>query len=324
MSEPPAKQQKTDGEQPTETVPGESRAAMQSTVSKETPILIPPTITYGLQDTHTTILPVLSYCTAVALNNDTSVTLNIGLNTIYDILTDTTFSNLPTSGSGNASKGLYSKRASAIRTFNYNTMEDYPTGITQNTNPEPWWRSYWEKIYNYYSVIGCHYEIVLYNASKTDILVAHSVRTYGTQYANFLPSNVRLSDITGQKQINYTNVKGERYGTNPNTEDIITGYYKPGQAKRDVANDGDVKLWTQITATPSYKEQLSLHFFKHPLAPTDLSSDDTKAMNVNIQIRLKYTVQFKQLKSAGAYPLFNALNLTQTLPAHANPFVADP
>ena len=43
---------------------------------------------------------------------------------------------------------------------------------------------------------------------------------------------------------------------------VIKGTYKPGQAKRNIVNDGDVKTWTATSTTlPNLKEILTLNFW---------------------------------------------------------------
>ena len=56
-----------------------------NTMSKETPISIPPTLTYGLQNTHTTILPWTGWVSTSYLSKDIGQKLSIRLNSIYDM-----------------------------------------------------------------------------------------------------------------------------------------------------------------------------------------------------------------------------------------------
>ena len=94
---------------------------------------------------------------------------------------------------------------------------------------------------------------------------------------------------------------------------IIRGSYKPGQAKRNIVNDGDVKTWTAVGPTlPNLKEILTLNFFADPFnngcqTPEYSTSDVTSSGGsvygtVMMEINLKYIVQYKDLKQLARYP----------------------
>ena len=75
---------------------------------------------------------------------------------------------------------------------------------------------------------------------------------------------------------------------------VIQGHYKPGSIKRNIANDGDVKLWTETAAatTPALKDELVLFFYKDVMA----ASKAGRIVAANIRVDLKWTVQFKDLR----------------------------
>ena len=54
--------------------------------SKETPISRYPSLTYGLQETHTTILPFRTYCSVKASNYEVPQKMEFRLKSIYDII----------------------------------------------------------------------------------------------------------------------------------------------------------------------------------------------------------------------------------------------
>ena len=97
---------------------------------------------------------------------------------------------------------------------------------------------------------------------------------------------------------------------------IIRGTYKPGQIKRNIVNDGDVKTWTKTDgSTPNLNEVLTLNFFTDPLYNAryqdvweNAADDEPTATGaaipgvVNMEIKLKYIVQFKDLKLQARYP----------------------
>lgn len=326
MSEPATKIQRTDGEPPAEGGPNEPAAAragtMQSSVSKETPISIPPTITYGLQETHTTIIPTIFWLTAANLTNDTSPTLNITLNSLYNILSDTT---IATTTSPNIVTSIHQRKAQNMMNMN-DGSDSYPAQLSDQ-NPDFWYRSYYGKMYMYYTVLNCNYEITLYNASNSDALATYTIRTLGNANNTVIPNNMRFVDIYGMKNINYRNLPGLNNETQSNRCDIIRGNYKPGTAKKDVSNDGDTKLWTLTGQGTTYKEQLQLQFWRNPLFPRSTTTNGTntnvEVQNVNIQVQLKYTVQYKQLKQSFSYPTYNATGISTRFPDDPNPYLND-
>ena len=137
----------------------------------------------------------------------------------------------------------------------------------------------------------------------------------------------RYSEVRSYKNIKWYPVKG-------GGKTVIRGTYKPGQAKRNIVNDGDVKTWTATSTTlPNLKEILTLNFWQDPFfnataytnygnAANDSPADQgvTLEGTCDIEINLKYIVQFKDLKQQARYPntitpnqdLIQTLNETKT------------
>lgn len=78
-----------------------------NTVSKETPISPYPSLSYGLQETHTTILPWVGWLTAAGLDKGVPLQLPIRMNSPYDMLPITTTTIGGTDGARLTTKGLY-------------------------------------------------------------------------------------------------------------------------------------------------------------------------------------------------------------------------
>lgn len=76
---------------------GGSGGPGDGSVSKETPISNYPSLSYGLQETHTTILPWTGWFSAVALGKGLPAQLKVRMNTPYDML-DVTFAATPAAG----------------------------------------------------------------------------------------------------------------------------------------------------------------------------------------------------------------------------------
>jgi len=214
------------------------------------------------------------------------------------------------------------------------TNASFPTHITSNsTTEEPFWWGYWEELYRYYTVLSCEYEITVDNprGHGLDVLACHNIETYGTTGSMETPKAQTLQHAMATKNLNWQKITSR--AENGHTQ-IFKGTYKPGTAYRDIVNDGDVKLWTEVGSTPTLKECLRIWFYRHPLAaqqntlnqntdmvptivkttttdtpaPAAVQAEKSDLMNVdyqfhaNIQIRLKYIVQFKGLIAAAQYP----------------------
>ena len=75
-------------------------------VSKKTPISPYPTLTYGLQETHTTILPWNGWITAAGLDKTTPLQLKVRMNSPYGMLDIQVLANAG-AGGDTVSKGFY-------------------------------------------------------------------------------------------------------------------------------------------------------------------------------------------------------------------------
>lgn len=314
-------------------------------VSKETPISNYPSLSYGLPETHTTILPWTGWLSVAGLDKSTPAQLKIRMNAPWDMLDVTTQTN-PGDANAYSTKGFYASmvdtdgRQSTNSTF----PVQFGAGTTQATE-RPAWREYWAQIYDYYTVLGCEYEIILYNPLRmkeirlnsaegrtingvvhpsviypyecgdynTDVVVGTQVDTYSdtaTTTGNVMPLT-EYEETRQFKNIQWTPVPGGKKA-------VIRGTYKPGQAKRNIVNDGDVKTWTATgTTLPNLKEILTLNFWNDPFfngrfrdtfgtaASTNVTMSATGSTcwgACNMEINLKYIVQFKDLKLQARYP----------------------
>lgn len=330
-------------------------AGMASTVSKETPISIAQP-SYGLQETHTAILPWTGYLSAGGLDKTTPLQLKLRMNTPYDMVQATIQAN-PGDGTALVStKGFYGLPINPSgRTMN-NAITGYPTptglGTGTTATERPAWRDYWNQIYEWYTVIGCEYEIILHNPIQvqaydlkeipsrsidqtpgatvnypaqilkidngyynTDVICATQFDTYSgtaTTVGNVMPE-ANYIDVRAFKNIHWHPIKGGK-------TQVVSGVYRPGQAKRNIINDGDVKTWTKTGEAPTtLQEILTLNFWCDPMfnaAEYVWKSDAVAAPNimdptstltavrgaVNIEVNLKYIVQFKDLRQQARYP----------------------
>lgn len=294
--------------------------------TSETAVTIPPTITYGLQDTHTTIIPTIFWLSAINLSNNVPLQISLRLNSFNDIIESLT-GDIISADNAFATPSWCNKRANdgTITTGSYANLQFFPNSITTASEQRVWYRDYFAKLFQFYTVLGCEYEIVINNprAGGRHGICSYSIQTEGTTNANRLPVTTELKDMYGMKGIQYKNLQC-RDNSMQQQYQIIKGMYKPGTAKRDVSNDGDVKLWTTTTsnATPTYKELLQMHFNQHPLSH-DNTGTLTTGWHLNIQFRMKYIVQYKQAVPNIAYPVTGVLDANRTkpvLPSDVNPY----
>lgn len=296
---------------------GESRAMLAAPAGsgrigyKETPISIPPTLTYGLQDTHTTIIPLTTYFSATKLDISSPLVYDIFTTNPYNPILDTPSSPTFTTGTWTINtKGMWNKSIIASSTGTSTNNLDFP-----NTNDVPAWWNYWTTIYDYYTVLSCEYDITFVNtttSSGADALIGSMLQSGGNRVYESIP----LKDAQCLKNMQWHECY-QNTVSNPTEPHRchIRGTYKPGQARRNVVNDDDVKTWTATSSSPSLDERLSLFMFAHPLHYTNPSTVNT---NLICQVRLKYIVQFKDLNERAKYPTsVIGSSIIQTLPSDA-------
>lgn len=290
-----------------------SSSSGNSNVSKETPISNYPTLNYGLQETHTTILPYKTWFSVYRADTGTPIQVGIRMNSIVDMMSGLSMNNA-TSALG---KGLYNRPFKHDGNISHtgpdganNTAEfpAYITNATDSVNEKPAWRDFWFKMYEYYTVLKCHYKITIYNANAqqgASIIIGTQFDSYSDaagSTGNRMPTAATLQQAMQFKNIKWEVVEYAR-SEHPNKHvTVIEGTYYPGSIHRNIRNDGDVKTWTPTTNTgspsssiPTLKELLTLNFWRAPLA-WEINT------NCNVEVELKYVVQFKDLKEQWRYP----------------------
>lgn len=227
----------------------------------------------------------------------------------------------------------------------------YPTqfgNATADTDERPAWRDFWKELYEYYTVLGCEYEIICYNPlqlqairlnnipSKTinsvsypAVQVVQGAGYYNTDcvcavqydtYSSTEGATGNVMPLTYYEEVRaYKNIKW--YPIPGGQKTVIKGVYKPGDAKRNIANDGDVKTWTKTStgAPTTLQEILTLNFWTDPFFNarrvdsyytnsnephngTDPNTASAMPGVVEMEIKLKYIVQFKDLRQQARYP----------------------
>lgn len=274
-------------------------------VSKETPISSYPSLTYGLQETHTTILPWTGWFSVPCTTSGIPANLRVRMNSPYDFflgaVTQVTTDITPGSG-------MFNKPITADGTIK--SAIQFPEAINNEfTTERPYWRNYWAQLYEYYTVLGCEWKLTIANP----VNIAGSEAMVGWTYDSYsdtsgasgqLTPATNLSESMSFKNMNFVVVNERTSAMARNSIEIIEGRYKPGMIKRNIVNDGDVKTWTQTSfdtaspvdgSIPNLKELLSVMFWRSPM------NHGTNA-GVNVQIELKWIVQYKDLRDLARYP----------------------
>lgn len=304
----------------------------QNQVSKETPISRYPSLTYGLQETHTTILPWTGYLSATGFDHVAPVVLQLKMTQPFDMI-------------GNVIQGIADAGQWGKNLYNtpYNNAATKPAGaatfpcildtggadpnIGANTEEASWWE-YWKRLYEYYTVLGCEYEIVINNPGNvegTEGLVGWDYNSYSATSGasgNITPQQERLAVMKQYKGLKWRTIPIASDDSGKSSTTMIKGRYMPGMARRNIQNDGDVKTWHKTNGTgdaepPSLREFLTLYFYRHELA---YAAPASKIIGVNMQITLKYIVQFKDLFRNARYPNNEDGNITTIIDTHAQQF----
>ena len=137
-------------------------------VSKETPISRYPSLSYGLQETHTTILPATAWFTVCSLGKAKPAQLKIRMNTPYDYM-DVTFKTTPASEIVYADDANHTVPGFGVKPVGPRgevSANSYPAQFTHATSTAtevPGWLHYWAQIYQKYTVLGTEWELIITN-----------------------------------------------------------------------------------------------------------------------------------------------------------------
>jgi len=296
-----------------------------NSVSKETPISPYPTLTYGLQETHTTILPWCAYMSSVGMTHSAPNVLEFRMTQPHDILS-TELSTLAAAGTW--VQANYNVPYNGSLTRDTATAAEFPATIQNGTfvgEMASWW-TFWRKQYEYYTVLGCEWEITIdcpVQDRGAEIALAWDYNSHtdtAGASGNKTPQDQSLIRFKQYKGINWVNIPCSTDGPFGQSMKTLSGHYKPGQAKRNIQNDGDVKTWVATNnggtaASPTLKEFLTLYLYRHELA---YLKPATKLPGVNIQVKLKYIVQFKDLLQNARYPNTTSTDFSLTIDADVN------
>nr|QKK82952.1 hypothetical protein 1 [Lactuca sativa parvo-like virus] len=322
-------------------------AAMSSASSggqkgnRETPVLYHKP-SYGLRETHTAILPVTFYFSAVNMDKQTPLIFKFRTNHYRQVLNCSTFTTTPigplniiTEGQRTLQKSFYNilqvSNSSGLITNSGGTLPVSYTGplfpktfTSGSSTIIPAYANLYEDLYDYFTVLNCNYEVAIQNAmtqSNNDLVISYHQESQGPSgTSGVLPSNATYHECLLCPQLQWKHIGARTQdGNGPDTV-VLRGNIGPGEARRDVVNDEDVKTWTVIGEQPSLEENMRIQFWaapgngQYPLSNT--SGTGYSPTKCNISVTLKYTVQFKDLKPQGRWPTSgHVASLVQTYPA---------
>ena len=215
---------------------------------------------YGYQNTYTAKMRASVWCLAVKPSYAQPVAIELKLNTPKNIFRPQTY--VVSTAGGTANGGTVHNHNKAD-TVNFGTMDAtlIPFPATLPATPvvtANMWKIHSEQ-YQYYTVLKCYYKISMQNistASHQGVTLLYGYDTYGASNTN---GTKYPRNITYWQARSWENLREIRIPSRSNPEMssngivILEGTYVPGQAKRGVMNDGDVKRWTKrADGFPSY------------------------------------------------------------------------
>lgn len=254
---------------------------------------------YGLPTTNTVILPWTGYCTPVTFDDNKMVSIGLRMNSPYDCFLRSL--DTPTAGSA-LSEGVFTTQPGSTTATWPNPAYLYPTtiGSGTNTTESPMWRGFWDKCYNKYSVLGCEYNITIYNPKERrgdDVLVAWGTDAYSAAgVGREFPQERNSHEMEFWPGLQWAVAAGQSDGTDDDCYVTINGFYRPGDTERNVQNDEDVKTWTTVGSNPSLTERLMIFFGRGAF------NNYTGKLACKVRIQLRYYVQLKDISPNFMFP----------------------
>lgn len=269
--------------------------------SKETPISRYPSLTYGVQNTHTTILPWRTYFSFGYLAHNAPMRVQYRMNSIYDMAL-TGYVNLLDGGTI-AEAEPHNRPVGPGGANVAGSLFPVAIAAGTNANERPQWRDYWTPLYTYYTVLGCKWKITVHatgNARGSDVEVAQHYDAYTdvqTSTGNVVPKT-NYREMKAFKNVKWRIIPASTSENEVSSVQILEGEWRPGMVQHNIINDGDVKTWTKIEdQQPNLKELLTMDFFRSGL------NYSTSAQTCgNVCVELDYIVQFKDLKAQARWP----------------------
>ena len=286
--------------------------------------ITPQKPTYGLNNTHTAILPYNSFFSFWANANSGAVDLHLRLTDPRNIWVST-LNHLDTGTSSAMSSGPFYDRmipAPGAVTTVANAF-NYPEQMAStSTGSEACWWNYWSKLYRSFTVLGVEWELTIDNVGykgMSDAMCAYAIESWSaTDSSGKIPDGAKIMDVITWEGINWEMIPGNVAsvsGTDADTIAVrhdqahlvkIKGQYTPYLKKHLVQNDQDTKTWFKVSDSGvSLNEDLHMMFWNAPLSAR---SD----FYMNCSLEMKFIVQFKDKVNTLRFPQYTDADVTTT------------
>lgn len=261
---------------------------------------------YGLANTITAVLPSTVYfsiLTPTSTQGVAGTTWNIRLTSLLDQVIDNT---VTPAGGGAFSAGRYNR---IIPTGTGTSWPTTPLAFPSGVSDDMQWRKYYNKMYQYYVVLGVEWELTMVNPHQfvnNNIVMGSYIDTYSTTNASTVHPIALVSEMEYWSDVRWTMIHSTADNSNNGNVATARGYYKPGLVKQNVENDEDIKTWTKTGATPALTEKLTFVFNKA------WNNDNSLPTGVNCRLKFRYIVQFKDLYPQYRWPSVTFLPIVTT------------
>lgn len=286
-----------------------------ASVTDETPITNQRP-TYGIPNTHTTVLPYTAYFSVVGPKDFSAVPqfIEFSLDNYLNVVR-TPISAKPNTGVLPTQPGVYNGPVPMPDNY-WSTAGSFPTTLSSENDvsgadyaERPQWAQYFEKFYQFYTVLGVQYEFHFCNMGRRDmdsIKVLEKVDAYDRAQAKQskqpITTMAEATRFPGQKwHLIHSDGSG---ATSTAGFTKLFGNYQRGSKKGPVMNDGLTSRWQRIGVLPPLAETLTLIFY--PSAPSAATANAVNSyeryFHVNCEFTIKYIVQFKELQPQLKWP----------------------
>lgn len=271
---------------------------MATTGHTETSIT-PQVPQYGFNPTHTAVIPFTAYFSVVPEVDDSepNVFFRMRMNSIKDIVR-TNFGT-PTAGAP-IGAGLFNLPLGWNTNSWPNPLGSFPDTLTNGDTERAAWATVFERMYNFYTVLGTEVTVELLNYSDAilaHMMVASYMESSSAQNQLQVRPAATLEEMQYWPDVQFTRVANSADDTVYDNRAYIRYTWTPKKVHKAVENDEDNKRWTPVGETPTLEEDLVLTFAK----PWDYPPG-TSVPRAICRVTARYIVQFKDLQTALRYP----------------------
>ena len=188
----------------------------------------------------------------------------------------------------------------AQQIFRVNSIQDPDYS---GTGHQPYFRDLWASMYDYYTVLSCDYTIRMFNASGQDPITfsaaGTSAQTIGSVNVSLMPST-NIADFTAagsSSGLIYPAAEMKNTVTKflcPQKQLEFSGTLTPGDFIVDAKDSDDDTTWTAVGSNPAVPRYLG-YTISNAQWTSLTGSVETAYASIQVQVILRYTVQFTQV-----------------------------